>query len=84
MVEMFRWSFRKHRQMQEHFSAACTDRAWTHPSFCQVPVVDEARGNHRLVILVAAVTIVEAREGAELGLGKGEANLPGAACGEQG
>ena len=42
LVETFRGTFRKRRQMQEHFPALCTDRAQTHPSLCQVPVVDEA------------------------------------------
>lgn len=57
--------------------------ARTHPSFRQVPVVDEARGNHRLLVLVAAVAVVEAGEGAELGFAEGEADLSGAACGEE-
>lgn len=57
--------------------------ARTHPSFHQVPVVDETRGNHCLLIPVAAVAVVEAREGAELGFAEGEADLPGAACGEE-
>lgn len=69
--------------MQEHFPAPCTNRVWTYSSFCQIPVVDEARGNHRLIISVAAVTIVETRESAEPGLREGEADLPGAACREQ-
>lgn len=55
----------------------------THPSFGQIPVVDEAGGDHGLVVPVAAVAVVEPGEGAELGPGEGEADLPGAACGSR-
>lgn len=56
----------------------------THPSFGQIPVVDEAGGDDGLLVPVAAVAVVEAGEGAELGPGEGEADLPGAACGSRG
>lgn len=70
--------------MQEGSPAPCTDRAQTYPSFRQIPVVDEARRNHRLLVPVAAVAVVETGEGAEFGLREGETDLPGAACREQG
>lgn len=66
-----------------HLLAPSTDSAWAYSSLGQVPVVDEARGDHRLVVPVAAVTVVQTGEGAELGLHEGEADLPGAAFGEQ-
>lgn len=77
--EMPRWTFRE--QMLEHFPAGPQPR--THPSFGQIPVVDEAGRDHGLLVLVAAVAVVEPREGAELGPGEGEADLAGAACGSR-
>ena len=48
----------------------------------EVPVVDDPGRNHRGIVLVADVAVIEAREGTKLGSYKREANLPGAAWGE--
>lgn len=48
----------------------------------EVPVVNDPGRNHRGIVLVADVTVIEAREGTKLGSYKREANLSGAAWGE--
>lgn len=44
--------------------------------------MNDSGWNHRGIVLVAEVTVIQAREGTELRSYKGEADLPGATCAE--
>lgn len=48
----------------------------TYRALGEVPVVYDSGWDHRGIVLVAEVTVIQAREGTELGSHKGEADLP--------